>query len=135
MCLVKYAPDGTVPLGQECWREVAMTLAPALQPMRSIIAWWRDILRALTIVFGTITLTNAGTQRICFVAKYDREGTVIWANSAGGTIGRRLCWELTVDSLGNACVAGYFKSPTITFGTTTLTNAAGVWPIYSRHIR
>jgi hypothetical protein len=32
-------------------------------------------------------------------------------------------YSVAVDASGNGCMAGYFGSPTITFGATTLTNA------------
>ncbi|MCX6146500.1 MAG: SBBP repeat-containing protein [Candidatus Kapabacteria bacterium] len=74
-----------------------------------------------TITFGTTTLTNPGGYDI-FIVKYDAAGTVLWAKSAGGTSddhGR----SVSTDASGNVYVTGYFTSPTITFGTTTLTNA------------
>ncbi len=58
-----------------------------------------------------------------FVVKYDASGNVVWAKSAGGTsndIGN----GIAVDASGNSYVTGYFVSPTITFSTTTLTNAS-----------
>ena len=123
MCLVKYAPDGTV-----LWARSAGGSGDDIGSGVAADAFDNCLVagyfKSPAIVFGTVTLTNAGTAEDMFVAKYDREGTVIWANSAGGTLADGLL-GITVDSLGNACVAGYFKSPTITFGTTTLTNAAG----------
>ncbi|MBI3501256.1 MAG: T9SS type A sorting domain-containing protein, partial [Bacteroidetes bacterium] len=79
------------------------------------------------ITFGTTTLTNAGNYDI-FIVKYDASGTVLWATSAGGTnsdVGR----SIATDANGNVLVTGYFLSPTLTFGTTTLTNAGG-WDMF-----
>ena len=45
-----------------------------------------------------------------------------WAKSAGGT-GSAFGLIVSTDAIGNVFMTGYFKSPTITFGTTTLTNA------------
>lgn len=79
-----------------------------------------------TITFGINTLTNAdATQNTAdiFIAKYDATGNIIWAKRAGGTDddrGNGIC----VDNNGNVYVTGYFKSSSITFGTTTLTNAS-----------
>lgn len=75
-----------------------------------------------TITFGTTTLTNTGSFDI-FIAKYDPNGNVLWAKSAGGSaddVGQ----GITTDSDGNVLITGYFYSPSITFETTTLTNAS-----------
>ncbi|MFA5819915.1 MAG: SBBP repeat-containing protein [Bacteroidales bacterium] len=74
-----------------------------------------------TIIFGSDTLTNVGSWDI-FLAKYDANGNVLWAKSAGGT-NSDCAYSVAVDALGNIYVAGYFCSPTITFGSTTFTNA------------
>ena len=74
-----------------------------------------------TITFGSTTLTNAGGSDI-FVVKYDGAGNVLWAKSAGGT-GSGIGTSISIDASGNSYITGYFFSPTITFGSTTLTNA------------
>ena len=74
-----------------------------------------------TITFGTTTLNNAGSTNI-FIVKYDASGTVLWAKSAGGT-DNDFGFGVATDGSGNVLVTGWFRSPTITFGTTTLTNA------------
>lgn len=73
-----------------------------------------------TITFGTTTLTNAGYGNI-FIVKYASNGNVLWAKSAGGA-GNDGSAIVTTDVGGNIIVSGSFKSNTITFGTTTLTN-------------
>jgi len=70
--------------------------------------------------FGSNILTNNG-NRDMFLAKYDPFGNVIWAKSAGGTeddAGKSIC----TDNEGNIYCTGYFYSPSITFGSTTLNN-------------
>ena len=76
-----------------------------------------------TITFGTTTLTTAGSADI-FILKYDPNGNVLWAKQqdAGGT-GVDDALSIAVDASDNVLVTGSFVSPTITFGTTTLTNA------------
>ena len=82
-----------------------------------------------TIAFGTITLTNTGpASSNIFIVKYDAAGNVLWAKSAGGSsldYGN----SIATDVSGNILVTGHFSSPTITFGTTTLTNA-GTWNMF-----
>lgn len=75
------------------------------------------------ITFGTTTLINAGIYNV-FIAKYDANGNVLWAQCAGGT-GIDAGFSVSADPGGNVYVTGYFKSPTITFGTTTLISAGG----------
>ena len=86
----------------------------------SYVAGW---FASLTITFGSNTLTNVGSSDL-FLAKYDTNGNVIWAKSAGGT-NYDYTYSVTVDASGNSYVAGYFKSPTITFVSPALTNAGG----------
>ncbi|MEO8148164.1 MAG: T9SS type A sorting domain-containing protein [Bacteroidia bacterium] len=74
-----------------------------------------------SIAFGTTTLTNAGAVNF-FVVKYDTSGNILWAKSAGGS-DYDYGHGISTDASGNVLVAGEFASPSITFGTTTLTNA------------
>ncbi len=85
-----------------------------------------------TISFGTTTLTNTYASNLYsdfFIVKYDTSGNVLWAKSAEGAYddsGQSVC----TDASGNVFIAGYFASPTITFGTTTLTNTNSSWDIF-----
>jgi hypothetical protein len=78
-----------------------------------------------TITFGSTVLTNAnsagGTCDI-FIVKYDESGNVLWAKGEGGT-STDYAYSITVDANGNSFITGYFDSPSIIFGSTTLTNA------------
>ncbi len=79
------------------------------------------------IAFGSYILNNTDGSDI-FLAKYDGNGNVIWATNAMGTswdVGR----SVAVDASGNAYVTGNFESPSITFGSFTLTNA-GFYDIF-----
>jgi len=73
------------------------------------------------LIVGTSSLTNLGNKDM-FIVKYSPSGNVKWAKSAGGAD-----WDegtsVTTDKRGNVFVTGYFASPTLTFGTNTLTNA------------
>ncbi|MBC7448315.1 MAG: hypothetical protein H7330_09675 [Hymenobacteraceae bacterium] len=74
-----------------------------------------------TIPFGATTLTGVGSADI-FVAKLTPMGAWLWATGAGGSD-----FEggqgVAVDGSGSVIVTGGFKSPTISFGATTLTSA------------
>jgi hypothetical protein len=74
-----------------------------------------------TITFGTYTLTNTGENDI-FLVKYDGNGNVLWARSAGGTYSDEP-QSVAVDASGNVFLAGGFRSSSITFGSHSLTNS------------
>ncbi len=76
-----------------------------------------------SIIFGNKTLSNTGSSGSgdIFIVKYNTAGDVKWAKKAGGTMSD-LCYDLTLDDFGNLLLTGYFRSNSITFGITTLTN-------------
>ena len=65
---------------------------------------------------------NTGQTTDLFLTKYDANGNVLWAKRAGGIT---YDWALAVavDKNEKISMTGYFFSPTLTFGSTTLTNA------------
>ena len=72
------------------------------------------------IFFGPDTISNVFNADV-FLVKYDSSGSPLWAISAGGPRddqGASVC----TDPSGNVYITGYFYSPSITFGTTTLIN-------------
>ena len=73
-----------------------------------------------TIAFGSYVLTNVAGYDI-FIAKYDSFGNVIWAKRFGNN-GDEVAYSIGTDALANLYVTGYFTSPSITFGSYTLTN-------------
>lgn len=82
-----------------------------------------------TLTFGThsITNTNAGSSdefipNDIFIAKYDANGNCLWAKNAGGDYPDAAS-SVKANQDGNIYLTGYFKSPVITIGTKTLTNA------------
>ena len=85
------------------------------------------VFSAPTITIGTFTLTSAGFTDV-FIAKYDALGAVLWAKSAGGS-GNDQSYSVSADAFGNAYVTaaswGILSSPTMTFGSITLTPPAG----------
>jgi hypothetical protein len=76
-----------------------------------------------TITFGSYTLQNTATGSLdIFIVKYDSDGNVLWAESGGGT-GNDYSYGVCSDVNGNIYIAGYYRSPTITFGAMTLANS------------
>ncbi len=64
---------------------------------------------------NTGVITSAGNTD-CFVAKYDAEGTFLWARSMGGPGIDQGC-GLGVDSSGNVYVTGFFPAEGAYFGS------------------
>ncbi|MGD0710935.1 MAG: SBBP repeat-containing protein [Bacteroidales bacterium] len=82
-----------------------------------------------TISFDIITLTNTNVLfNDIFLVKYDANGNTLWARNAGGVDDDK-AYAVAVDASGNAYLTGYFNSPTITFGSTTITNG-GIYNIF-----
>lgn len=77
-----------------------------------------------SIIFGSTILINSGVDNV-FIAKYDANGNVLWAKSAGGSGGSQKANSVTtnISGKGNIYVVGYFYSKSIIFGYDTLTNS------------
>jgi Divergent InlB B-repeat domain/Secretion system C-terminal sorting domain/Beta-propeller repeat len=81
-----------------------------------------------SISLGKYTLINndtSGTSTDTFIIRYNASGTLLWANSAGGTQ-YEISSFVTVDANGNSCVVGYFSSDLITFGADSLINTKNI---------
>ncbi len=77
-----------------------------------------------TVTFASTTLVNAGGLSAhfdIFLCKYDANGNLLWAKSAGGTSEDEGA-SVSADAEGNVFLTGIFDSPSITFGSTILTN-------------
>lgn len=72
-----------------------------------------------TAYFGSTSVTSMGNEDI-FLVKYNSNGTVQWALSAGGT-SSDLGFDIKIDGLGNIYLTGIY-SGTATFGTTSITS-------------
>ncbi|HKK88844.1 MAG TPA: T9SS type A sorting domain-containing protein [Saprospiraceae bacterium] len=70
--------------------------------------------------FGQVSLSGNGGGDI-FLAKYNRQGQLEWAQSFGGTA-LDFSVALVADSNGDIIFTGGFRSSSITFGNWTLTN-------------
>ena len=69
-----------------------------------------------TINFGSTTFTSKAYQD-AFVAKYDDQGNVLWANQIGGNE-QDWGYKITTDNNNNVYVTGYFQSTALYFTTT-----------------
>jgi len=81
-----------------------------------------------TATFSTsplVQLTSAGSFDV-FIAKYDSNGSLVWAKSAGG-IGNDQGGGIAVDSTGNSYVTGAFEG-TATFSTSPLVQLTASGP-------
>jgi len=80
-----------------------------------------------SLTFGSITLNRHDTTTNSsdfFVVKYDSAGNALWAQQAWGdkyNHGQRIA----TDDLGNVFITGTFSSPTLNFGSLSLTSAGG----------
>ncbi len=80
-----------------------------------------------SVSFGTYTLTNSkttgGTNANVFLVKYDPNGNVLWAKSAGGS---NYCWANSVcnDPQGNVIITGICAAPTLTLDSYTISGGA-----------
>lgn len=66
-----------------------------------------------TATFGAISLTSMAYQD-GFVAKYDQQGNVLWANAIRGNE-QDWGYKVTTDNLNNVYVTGYFQSTALYF--------------------
>ena len=87
-----------------------------------VAGWFKD-----TIVFAGYTLISKGENDI-FITKYDSQGLVQWAHSAGGPASDHVS-GMSVDQNGNVHITGYFKDDFALSGSTNL-NSAGDYDIF-----
>ncbi|TAK59381.1 MAG: T9SS type A sorting domain-containing protein, partial [Bacteroidetes bacterium] len=76
-----------------------------------------------TIWFDSTNLFVSAGFRDCFLAKYDPNGSWVWAKQAGGEFSDEFI-SLSVDGAGNCYTAGYYESASISFGSETFTNSS-----------
>jgi hypothetical protein len=123
--IVKYASDGSV-LWATSGVGINWDWADCITNDASGNVYVTGSFTSPTIAFGSTTLTNSGsTYADMYIVKYNPNGTVIWANSAEGTL-HDFGASVSTDSYGCIYVTGSFESPTITFGSTTLTNSGSL---------
>src|SRR5436190_12933296 len=70
---------------------------------------------------GPFNLTYAGGYDV-FISKLDSAGNFMWAKALGAAR-QDIGYSIALSYSGNVHVAGGYRSPSIVFGSTTLTNA------------
>jgi hypothetical protein len=80
-----------------------------------------------TLSFNSVTVYNYSTVFQVFLAKYDAAGNIVWVRTSSETLTGAnngiMGFPVAVDIAGNIYQAGYFRSPSITFGSYTLINS------------
>ncbi|MBL7984165.1 MAG: hypothetical protein JNM91_04165, partial [Flavobacteriales bacterium] len=71
------------------------------------------------LVIGSLPVLTSNGQSDIYVAMFDADGTPLWVRSAGGA-NFDDALDLAIDSEGRITITGYFQSPSITIGSTTL---------------
>jgi hypothetical protein len=86
---------------------------------------------ATTSIGGIVLSNGSALSSDIFVAKFDHLGTVVWAQSAGGTDNEAdHASGISVDGFGNVYLSGNFSSSYCMFGPYTLTNNTGSTATY-----
>lgn len=85
-----------------------------------------DVSNPLT--FGTHTLPETNSSgRSMYIVKFDSNGNALWVKASASPSSSwsyaAVGFHVTTDVNGNAIVAGSFKSTTVNFGSTVLTNS------------
>ena len=81
-----------------------------------------------SISIGDTTLNNNGGIDV-FLAKFDPDGSLLWAHSFGGN-DHDFIWGMCVDKQDNVYITGGFHSQEITFGDYTFPNLSSVRASY-----
>jgi uncharacterized repeat protein (TIGR01451 family) len=120
MFIVKYNPSGNVVWAKSEGGSNSEYISSIALDANGI-AYVAGYFSSQYIIFGSTTLINVGTATPdIFIVKYDEDGNVVWAKSAGGT-GSDYCYGISTDAGGNVYVTGGF-SPSMSFGSTILSS-------------
>ncbi|MGP8217292.1 MAG: gliding motility-associated C-terminal domain-containing protein [Bacteroidia bacterium] len=120
MFLVKYDQNGNVlwansyGINSSAWDYEGLSLAVD----RDDHIYFAGGFDGPSISFGQKVLTCIG--RAIFLTKFDLNGNVLWAESAGGT-NLDYANKVVIDKSNNVYIDGTITSPLVTFGTQTLT--------------
>jgi hypothetical protein len=119
--IVKYSPSGEV-LWAESFGGAGDEVGNAIAVDDQGNAFLAGQFTSPSIIIGSTTLTNDNApNNDLFLAKYNPNGDVLWAFRSGGSDSDYLL-SLASDGAGNMYGAGYFKSTSMTIGSTALVN-------------
>lgn len=123
MFLVKYNTNGSVIWGKREGASNCVVVGNGVTTDKLGNVFVTGSYRNGSIVFGTTTLTNHGSDDF-FLVKYNPSGNVIWAKSpTGGAQLTDIGMSVITDDQNNVYVAGYFNSPTLVFTSTYIYNS------------
>ncbi|MBN8680956.1 MAG: T9SS type A sorting domain-containing protein [Chitinophagales bacterium] len=127
MFLVKFAPDGqvlwSVSTGGPAHDD---GLCVAVDATGNVVV--AGYFKGATLTFGSTVLTSSSPSislTEMFVAKFDTEGQLKWAKSAGGN-NYDQANSAAIDTSGNIILAGTFSSSTMSFGNLSLSNSSNL---------
>lgn len=73
-------------------------------------------------VFEDTTVLGVGYSDL-LIAQYDSDGALLWVTNAGSDRKNTYGDDVTMDTMGNTYVTGYFNSPLVLFGDHSLSSA------------
>jgi len=122
-CLVKYDAFGNVVWANTSKNSVSSDATYSICTDRTGNTFLTGPYQGDSITIGNTTLhNNAAPNRNFYIARYDSLGDVDWAIGLGGNnddAGYSIC----IDPSGDLFAGGYFTSPSLNFGSITLTNS------------
>ncbi len=122
MFLVKYSPSG-IPLWTQRAGGMDYDYGMAVATDASGNVYVTGHYYSSSIIFGNDTLYNtAGGGTDIYTVKYSSAGNALWARTGGGS-GFDESTAMCTDASGNVYVAGEFYSPSMHFGSQTVTNS------------
>ena len=127
--MVKYRPNGTVVWSKNvasnlCYNAITSDVTSDKSGNIFVTGYFYND----TLIIGNDTLYNppvgGGSNSDVFVAKYDSLGNALWAVSAQGNNNDNGN-SISVDSLGNIYVTGFFSSSNVNFNGTNISSMGG----------
>ena len=120
--LVKYDPNGNILWAKGASGTGGDNSGMSIEADHSGFIYLTGSFSSHSLTFGTTTLYHAdasGYYSDLFLVKCDTGGNVLWAQSDGGNDDDGSnC--VTTDRNGNVYITGFYRSSSISFGTTTL---------------
>ena len=123
--LAKYDQNGNVQWAKDAGGILDNDVGNAVATDLNGNVYITGIFTSDTAYFGSYNLVNAGGFKSdIFIAKYDAQGNVLWARSAGG-LNYDEALAIATDNFGNVYITGWYSSDSIAFGSILLPQANG----------